>query len=98
MATQPDPEGTEFHYLQALAPLANRRVLEIGCGEGRLMWNYGSQAGRLTGLDPNPRRLAGAIGDCPPVLRPRLALLQGQAEALPFSANSFELVLWGWSL
>ena len=98
MATQHDPEEFESYYLHTLAPLAGARVLEVGCGEGRLIWRYGALTRHVTGLDPNPRRLGAAWQDCPPPLRSQLSLLQGQVEALPFLDHSFELVLLAWSL
>ena len=93
-----DPEEVETRTLYKYAELAGTRVLEIGCGEGRLIWRYAMTVGQVVGLDPDAVRLAGAVRDCPPTLRARMRLVRGQAEALPFAAARFERVILGWSL
>ena len=48
MTVQTDPEGTEAKYLRRFAGFdgaPRQRVLEIGCGDGRLTWRY-AQRGR----------------------------------------------------
>jgi len=98
MATQHDPEGVETKYLHEVANLAVTRVLEIGCGDGRLTWRYAASAGHVTAIDPDPTRLLTAQRDCPPVLRSRLSLAQVAAEALPFPNTTFDLAILAWSL
>ena len=93
-----DPEKVETHILHAYADLAGTRVLEIGCGEGRLTWRYAATAAQVVGLDPDATRLSGALRDCPPALQDRVRLVLGQAEALPFPAAGFDRVILGWSL
>ena len=93
-----DPEEVETRTLYEYAELAGTRVLEIGCGEGRLIWRYATTADQVVGLDPDAVRLAGAVRDWPPTLRSRVRLVRGQAEALPFAAARFERVILGWSL
>jgi ubiquinone/menaquinone biosynthesis C-methylase UbiE len=98
MPLERDPEEVETYYVQDYAELPGTRVLEIGCGEGRLTWRYAATARQVVGLDPDAVRLAGAARDCPPPLRPHVRLVRGQAEALPFAAAQFERVILGWSL
>lgn len=93
-----DPEGVETRYLHEYADLAGRRVLEIGCGEGRLIWRYAASTGLVVGVDPDPARLATARRDCPPALRRQARLVRGQAQVLPFADAQFERVILGWAL
>jgi ubiquinone/menaquinone biosynthesis C-methylase UbiE len=93
-----DPEEVETRYLQDYADLAGTRVLEIGCGEGRLLWRYAAGTALVVGVDRDPVRLAAGRRECPPALRPRVRLVRGQAEALPFAAGGFERVVLGWAL
>jgi ubiquinone/menaquinone biosynthesis C-methylase UbiE len=95
---QRDPEETETKYLHTLADLSNARVIEIGCGDGRLTWRYAASAGRVVGTDPDPSRLTSARRDCPPVLYASLSFAQARAEALPFPPATFDLALLAWSL
>ncbi len=98
MPVERDPEEVETRFVQTYADLAGARVLEIGCGEGRLIWRYAATAGAVVGLDFDALRLAGARRDCPPALRDRVRLVRGRAETLPFPAARFDRVLLGWSL
>ncbi|MBC7173678.1 MAG: class I SAM-dependent methyltransferase [Polyangiaceae bacterium] len=66
-------------------------VLDVGCGDGVLASLLAPRSRQYTGLDKSPkvidaarRRLAGL---------PRVELVQGDMEALPFEAESFDAVL-----
>lgn len=98
VSIQYDPEGREIKYLHKLAELVNAQVLEIGCGDGRLMWHYADEARGLAGVDPNPEKLSRGIQACPLSLRSSLAFVQAKAERLPFSDQAFDLAILGWSL
>lgn len=52
MAIQLDPEGHEIEALFDLTDLDGKRVLEIGCGDGRLTSRYAQRAARVTAIDP----------------------------------------------
>jgi ubiquinone/menaquinone biosynthesis C-methylase UbiE len=93
-----DPERTEVRYLRDFADLANARVLEVGCGDGRLTWRYAASTGRVVAMDPDPMRLAQALHDLPLALRRTIAFARSQAEALPFLSESFDLAIFAWSL
>ncbi len=98
MTMQRDPEQVEKRYLHDFVSLAGKRVLEVGCGEGRLTWRYADIAGRVTGIDTDPERLAAAPRDCPPDLRRRVGFALAQAEALPFAGETFDVAILAWSL
>lgn len=70
MTIELDPEGHETKALLAyLGPLRGLRLLEIGCGEGRLTWRYARLARRVIGLDPNREKIERARQDRPLELR-----------------------------
>ena len=72
---------------------APQRVLDVGCGTGyllrRLADRYPEAAG-LTGVDPAPAMIAAARAAADD---DRLRWLAGTAEALPFPAGAFDLVV-----
>jgi ubiquinone/menaquinone biosynthesis C-methylase UbiE len=98
MTLRKDPEGIETAHLRDFAPLTGARVLEVGCGDGRLTWRYAEAARRVTGIDPDAEELAIASCECPPHLCSRVTLTQAQAGALPFPRESFDVAVLAWSL
>ena len=98
MTVQRDPEEREINHLQALADFAGARVLEIGCGEGRLTWRYAGAAAQVVGVDPDPVRLDVASREIPPGLRSTVTFALAKAETLPFPRETFDLAVLAWSL
>jgi SAM-dependent methyltransferase len=72
--------------------LRGRRVLDCGCGTGRLARALAESAGaRVSGIDPEPEMLRVARSNVPETVD----LQAGRAEELPFPDASFErAVLW----
>ncbi|MGH3024247.1 MAG: methyltransferase domain-containing protein [Gaiellaceae bacterium] len=66
--------------------LGGRRVLEVGCGTGRLAGALAERGARVWGLDPSAEMLAQARANA----GKRVAFKQGHAEALPFKDGWFE--------
>ena len=98
MPIQRDPEAIETAYLHKLADLGDVRVLEVGCGDGRLTWRYAGTTRHAIGIDSNREHLAAARRSCPPALGARVAFVQATALALPFRAELFNGAILAWSL
>ena len=98
MPMQRDPEAIETAYLHTMADLHDARVLEVGCGDGRLTWRYAGTPRRAIGIDSNGEHLAVARRSCPPGLGARVAFVQATALALPFRAGLFDGAILAWSL
>ena len=98
MDPERDPEGIEVEYLNKTGAIDGRRLLEIGCGNGRLAWRYASFAAAIVGVDPDYERLVETLVDCPEELSTPLLFGQAAAENLPFADEAFESALFGWSL
>ncbi len=93
-----DPEGNETAALFDFAgSFAGQRVLEIGCGDGRLTWLYADHATRVVALDPNADDIALAIKNCPPHLRERVEFRAGTLQEFE-PPEKFDLALLAWSL
>jgi ArsR family transcriptional regulator len=77
--------------LTVSAPLGN--LLDIGCGEGRLLKLLASRANRVIGvdIDPEARRLARA--ELLLAGLPNCSLRQGDMYALPFEDRAFDTVI-----
>ncbi|MGE5377066.1 MAG: class I SAM-dependent methyltransferase [Bacteroidota bacterium] len=97
MTFQKDPEQNETRYLHKFADLTNRRVLEIGTGEGRLTWRYAGQAANIIAIDPDKDALRVAMIDRPSDLEKKVQFPNAVAEHLPFSRETFDIALLAWS-
>jgi 2-polyprenyl-3-methyl-5-hydroxy-6-metoxy-1,4-benzoquinol methylase len=94
MAIDEDPEGHEVAALGAVVSFAGRRVVEIGCGEGRLTARYASAARSVIAIDPDTDAIeAFAAAPIPNVDFRALAV-----EQLDLAPHSADVVLFAWSL
>lgn len=75
-------------FFELVPPPANR-TLEVGCGEGRVSRDLAARGHRVTAIDASPTliRLANDAD-------PSSDYLQSDAAALPFAAESFDLVVF----
>jgi 2-polyprenyl-3-methyl-5-hydroxy-6-metoxy-1,4-benzoquinol methylase len=100
MTIRVDPENNEPRALFALADFNGRRVLEIGCGDGRLTWRYADKAGHVTAIEPGAQQVAVARENLPKHLKGRVEFHAATLE--DFAANSapsvFDLVILSYSL
>ena len=97
MTFQTDPERNETKFLNKLADFADKRVLEIGCGEGRLSWQYAYTPTFTIGIDPDHDSLRVATIDRPSDLTDKVLFSQAQSEYLPFRKETFDMAVLAWS-
>ena len=102
MSVSLDPQEIET---AALFDFAGRmdglRVLEIGCGDGRLTRRYAARPAQVIAIDPNPDKIALARENLPPELRPRVefhAVDLEQFERSHKGKRRFDLAILAWSL
>lgn len=65
-----------------------KRVLDVGCGEGRFCRMLGHHGLKVTGIDPTTKLIAAAR-----VRDPEGTYIEAAAEELPFEDESFDLVV-----
>lgn len=92
-----DPEGKEPKKLSQFADLEHARVLEIGCGNGRMTWRYAPLTKNVAAIDPEFDRLSEALHGRPDDLNAKVNFAQATAEALPFKDAAFEGAIFAWS-
>jgi len=98
MTLQKDPERTETKYLHKFADFSGRRVLEIGCGDGRLTWQYAGSAGRVAAIDLDQDALRYALIDRPSDLEQKVFFSRADSTRIPFSKETFDIAILAWSL
>ena len=93
-----DPEGAHAEAARRLASFQGRRVLEIGCGEGRLTYALAGPAHMWRATDPDAESVTLARRNLPRELRDKVRFkVAGGAEILG-SPGEFDLVFFSWSL
>ena len=98
MSIRIDPEEREFEALLTLAGnLTGQRVLEVGCGNGRITTHLAPHAAHITAIDPDAERIAQAKAKLPPELAHKISYQALALEELP-PGEKFDLVLLSWSL
>ena len=98
MSLQKDPEGFEKRILRKYADFTGKRVLEVGCGEGRLTWKYAASARQIAGIDLEANDLRVARIDRPSDLENKVSFMQASALDIPFRHETFDIAILAWSL
>jgi 2-polyprenyl-3-methyl-5-hydroxy-6-metoxy-1,4-benzoquinol methylase len=93
-----DPEGAHLAALRRLADFRGRRVLEMGCGEGRLTVGLADAGATVLAFDPDPGSIAEARRSLPAELAHRVSYRVASAQEVDVERGAFDLVLFSWSL
>lgn len=98
-----DPDNAETEALFSLAapagaaPFRGQRILEVGCGDGRLTWRYAAEAAAVCAIDPDPEKIREAQEEMPAALAGHVTFSAVPIEG--FSArHPFDLIIFSWSL
>jgi cyclopropane fatty-acyl-phospholipid synthase-like methyltransferase len=98
VASIKDPEGAEIRALDRLVDLRDKRVLEVGSGEGRLTWRYAGATRTVLAVEPDAEAIALAEADIPPELSDRVSFRLSDAAELDEPPESFDVAFLSWSL
>ena len=93
-----DPEGAHLAALRRLADFANARVLEVGCGDGRLTLGIAEQAASVFAFDPDEEAVERARKTIPAELADRVAYEVGSAKEVEIPRSAYDIVVFSWSL
>jgi ubiquinone/menaquinone biosynthesis C-methylase UbiE len=75
-----------------------KRVLDLGCGDGRLALGVASLATRVDGLDPDPEAIAAAKRFTRKAGVGNARFATGAAQHLPYPDAAFDVVILSWTL
>lgn len=93
-----DPEGAHLAALRRLGDFGGRRVLELGCGDGRLTLGIAREAASVLAFDPDAEAVERARQSLPFELADRVAYRVASGEEIELEPVSFDLVVFSWSL
>ena len=92
------PPGMEVRLFQRHVDLAGKRILEIGCGDGRLTREIAPLAASILAVEPDPARVADATRLTADAGITNVRFRVGSAQDLRSSAEPFDVALFSWSL
>jgi ubiquinone/menaquinone biosynthesis C-methylase UbiE len=93
-----DPQGVELAAISAMVELDGKRVLDVGCGTGRLTSFAAQTAACVYAFDPNAESVARARASLSAQLRRRVSFGVHSVEALDVARRRFDTAVCGWSL
>ena len=93
-----DSEGEHLAALRRLASFSGERVLELGCGDGRLTVPIAAEAAFVLAFDPDAEAVARARGSLPAELADRVAYEVASGTEIEIEPTSFDIAVFSWSL
>jgi ubiquinone/menaquinone biosynthesis C-methylase UbiE len=93
-----DAEQRQLAAITSQADFDGRRVLEIGCGDGRLTRELARRARSIDASDPDADAIAAARAALPADLAGAVTFTVAAAADLDVPRCSIDLVFFSWSL
>ncbi len=92
------PDGTEIRLIERFTTLKGRRILEVGCGDGRLTFQYAPTAREVLAFDPDRLSIEDALDEQVRLGIRNVDFRVGSIEQLPTRGAPFDVALFSWSL
>lgn len=86
----------ELATVRELTDLSGKRVLEMGCGDGRFTYLYAHDAEYVLGIDPERDEIRKARRQRPRELRKQVQFRVAKTVTAP--RRRFDVALFSWSL
>jgi predicted RNA methylase len=93
-----DPEGAHLAALRRLGDFNDKRVLELGCGDGRLTLGLAAEAASVLAFDPDAEAVERARRFLPAALADSVVYQVASGNEIEIEAHSFDLTVFSWSL
>jgi ubiquinone/menaquinone biosynthesis C-methylase UbiE len=96
-ALRPRPED-ELREWGGPVLVHGKRVLDLGCGDGRLALGVAPFATRVDGMDPDAQAIAAAKRNARKAGVRNVRFAAGAAQHLPYPDSAFDVVILSWTL
>jgi 2-polyprenyl-3-methyl-5-hydroxy-6-metoxy-1,4-benzoquinol methylase len=95
-----DPEGISAKIIQEFVDITGKRVLEIGCGKGRITMAIAERSSHITAIDPLAEDIQTAKQNTPASLKDKITFVASGIKDfnLPDDSAKFDIALFSWSL
>ncbi|HEU0055733.1 MAG TPA: class I SAM-dependent methyltransferase [Gaiella sp.] len=93
-----DPEGAHIAALRRLADFSGKRVVELGCGDGRLTELIAHDACHVLAFDPDDDAVRRARRTLPEELAQRVTFEVASGTEIDIPRHGFDLVVFSWAL
>lgn len=98
MEVSVDRDGVETAMIRDLVDFEDARVLEVGCGDGRLTWRYAAGAGEVVAIDTDDKKIRAALEACPVELREKVSFYAIDINSFDSGDDSFDVAVLSYSL
>ena len=99
MVIRVDPERNEIRALKEVGTWHDKKVLEIGCGDGRLTLRLATLRPKLIhAIDPNADLIRTARKNLPAGFSKQIRYKVGSTNELKYPAHTFDMVVFSWVL
>ena len=88
----------EIRLIERFTTLKGRRILEVGCGDGRLTMQYAPTARQVLAIDPDRLSIEDALDEQAALRIPNVTFRVGSIERLPARGAPFDVALFSLSL
>ena len=93
-----DPEGAHLAALRRIQDFTGARVIEVGCGDGRLTLGIAGRAAHVLAFDPDEAAVSRARAAVSDELRERVRYEVASAIEVEVAAASFDIAVFSWAL
>jgi ubiquinone/menaquinone biosynthesis C-methylase UbiE len=94
---RPPPED-ELREYGGVGLVRRKRVIDVGCGDGRMALGCAPYASEVVGVDPDPEAIRLARNKARQLGVTNARFKVGVAQELPFPDEHFDVVILSWSL
>lgn len=94
---RPSPED-ELREYGGIGLVRRKRVIDVGCGDGRMALGCAPYASEVVGVDPDPEAIRLARKKARQLGVTNVRFKVGVAQELPFPDEHFDVVILSWTL